>query len=194
LVLDNEEATFKAITEIPYQQLQQGGMQSFGTTEFKDVGVELQVTPHVAKDGMVRLHILPKFSVQTGDVLITYGEEGGRTTPQPVVDKREADTIALVQDGQTVVIGGLRKQTINKLVSKVPLLGDIPLLGLLFKFNGEEVVNSELVVFITPYIVEDPVMTPHEADVLEDTNIEPPKPPTDLRLDWLNKKAEEWKK
>lgn len=183
LVLDNETASFKAVREIPYQQLQQGGWQSFGTTEFKDVGVELQVTPHLAKDGMIRLHILPVFSVQVGNVDIplettaTTGETI-RTAPQPIVDRREADTIALVRDGNTVVIGGLRKQEITQEINKIPLLGDIPLVGILFKFQGEETVNSELVVFITPRIIEEPVLTETEAKHLEATEIPSPHLPT----------------
>lgn len=183
LVLDNETASFKAVTEIPYQQLQQGGFQSFGTTEFKDVGVELQVTPHLAKDGMIRLHIVPVFSVDVGSVSITMVDIGGtsRITPQPIVDRREADTIALVQDGQTVVIGGLRKQNIKKQSSKVPLLGDVPLVGTLFRFDGEEITTSELVVFITPKVVEEPVLTKTEAEYLEETDIRVPEyPPTNI--------------
>lgn len=180
LVLDNETATFKAIEEIPYQQLQQGGYQSFGTTEFKEVGVELEVTPHLAKNGMVRLHIIPVFSVQVDSVEITTIGTGGAsiTSPQPVVDKREADTIALIKDGQTVVIGGLRKQTVNQLISKVPLLSSIPILGWLFTFEGEETVNSELVVFITPRIVKEPVLTESEMQALGATEFESPETPT----------------
>ena len=180
IVLDNETASFKAIEEIPYQQLQQGGYQSFGTTEFKEVGVELTVTPHLATDGLIRLHIVPVFSVQVDTVEITTLGTGGAsiTSPQPVVDKREADTIALVRDGETVVIGGLRKQTVNQLVSKIPLLSDIPLLGWLFTFEGEETVNSELVVFITPRIIEDPVLTEIEAQYLEATEIPRPASPS----------------
>ncbi|MBN2589352.1 MAG: secretin and TonB N-terminal domain-containing protein [Sedimentisphaerales bacterium] len=179
-VLDNETASFKAIEEIPYQQLQQGGYQSFGTTEFKEVGVELEVTPHLAKDEMVRLHVKPVFSVQTGDVEISTVGTGGSTvtSPQPVVDKREADTVALVKNGQTIVIGGLQKQTVNQLVTKVPILGDIPILGWLFTFEGEDTVNSELVVFITPNIVEQPDMTEREASYFEGTSIPTPKSPT----------------
>lgn len=183
LVLDNETASFKAVREIPYQQLQQGGWQSFGTTEFKDVGVELQVTPHLAKDGMIKLHILPVFSVQVGNVdipLETTATTGQtiRTAPQPIVDRREADTIALVRDGDTVVIGGLRKQEITQEINKIPLLGDIPIVGILFKFQGEETVNSELVVFITPRLIEEPVLTEIEAGHLEATEIPSPKLPT----------------
>jgi type IV pilus assembly protein PilQ len=184
IVLDNETASFKAIEEIPYQRLQQGGYQSFGTTEFKEVGVELEVTPHLATNGLIRLHIIPVFSVQVDSVEITTIGTGGAsiTSPQPVVDKREANTIALVRDGQTVVIGGLRKQTVNQLVSKVPVLGNIPLLGWLFSFEGEETVNSELVVFITPRIIEEPVLTEAETKFLESTDVVSPTPPT-ARID-----------
>lgn len=180
MVLDNTQATFKAIEEIPYQQLQQGGYQSFGTTEFKEVGVELIVTPHMTKDGLVRLHIVPTFSVWVRDVKITTIGTGGTPieSPQPVVDKREADTVALVHDGETVVIGGLRKQTINQLIDKIPLLSDIPLIGGLFTFNGEQTVNSELVVFITPRIIEEAVLTETEAKYLEATETPSPQGPS----------------
>ena len=181
MVLDNETASFKAIEEIPYQQLQQGGYQSFGTTEFKEVGVELEVTPHLAdnEDNIIRLHVKPVFSVQSGDVEISTVGTGGATvtSPQPIVDKREADTVALVQSGQTIVIGGLQKQTVNQLSTKVPLLGDIPILGKLFTFDGEETVNSELVVFITPKLIEKPELTEREALYLEGTEIPMPASP-----------------
>jgi type IV pilus assembly protein PilQ len=178
LVLDNEEATFKAVREIPYQQLQQGGYQSYGTTEFKEVGVELRVTPHLAKDGVIRLHIVPVFSVFVTNVTLSLGSAGAPITmPQPVVDTREADTIALVQDGDTVVIGGLRKEEVTQQISKIPLLSDIPVLGALFKFEGEETINNELLVFITPRIVEDLVLTETEAEHLKETEIPTPKPP-----------------
>jgi type IV pilus assembly protein PilQ len=181
LVLDNEQATFQAVREIPYQQLQQGGYQSYGTTEFKKVGVELQVTPHLAKDGMIRLHILPKFSIHVGDVDLQLTGTS-ITMPQPVVDTREADTIALVHDGDTVVIGGLRKEEVSQEISKIPLLGDIPIVGALFRFQGEQTINSELIVFITPRLVEDMVLTEIEAGHLKETEIPSPQPPT-TRID-----------
>ena len=179
IVLDNETASFKAVREIPYQQLQQGGYQSFGTTEFKDVGVELEVTPHLADEGKVRLHLVPIFSVQVGDVdipLETTASTGStiRTSPQPIVDRREADTILMVEDKQTVVIGGLRKEEVTQEISKVPLLGDLPLVGWIFTFEGEETINSELVVFITPKIIEENVLTETEAMYLESTEMPSP--------------------
>ena len=192
LVLDNETASFKAITEIPYQRLQQGGYQSFGTTEFKEVGVQLEVTPHLAKDGLIRLHILPVFSVQSGNIPIPLETSAGagqtiRTSPQPIVDRREADTITLVQDGDTVVIGGLRKEEITTETSKVPLLGDIPILGLLFRFEGEERRSSELVVFITPRLIEQSVLTEAESAYLEATEFIGPVLPT-TKIDSETKK------
>jgi type II secretory pathway component GspD/PulD (secretin) len=121
---------------------------------------------------------MPSFSVQVGQVAITTIGTGGSsiTSPQPVVDKREADTIALVRNGQTVVIGGLRKQTVNRDITKVPMLGDMPMLGWLFRFEGEETVTNELVVFITPKIIEESVLTETEAIYLEATNITSPLP------------------
>lgn len=176
MVLDNEEALIKIISEIPYQELTQtAGGGNIGTTEFKDVGVELRVVPHLTRAGMIRLHINPIFSVQTGEVAIGIGASS-ITSPQPVVDKREANTIALVQDRQTVVLGGMRKQDKNTQLNKVPFFGDIPLVGGLFRFEGEELVTSELVVFITPMIIENPDLSEVEELQLQATNIEPQLP------------------
>lgn len=174
LVLDNETANIKIVSELPYQELTQtSGGGNIGTTSFKEVGVELEVTPHVARDGMIRLKLRPKFSVQTDSVAIGMPGEGGTITfPQPVVDTREAVTTALIQDGQVVVIGGLRKKDSITEVSKIPLLGDIPLAGALFRFEGEKTVNSELVVFITPVVVKDSALSPREQTHLDNTEAE----------------------
>lgn len=168
MVLDNEEANIKIVEEIPFQELTQtSGGGSIGTTEFKEVGVELLVVPHVTRDGLIRLKLNPKFKARTGDVLPVAS--GSLVSPQPIIASRETLTTALIRDGQTVVIGGLRKQTVNQQINKVPLLGDLPLLGLLFRFEGEETVDSELVVFITPYIITEPVLSAEEQDVLDGT-------------------------
>jgi len=177
LVLDNATAKIDIISEIPYQQLNQGGgtTQSFGTTEFKPVGVKLEVTPHIAqRDEMIRLKLKPSFSVQTGTVNV--GDPSQAVYPQPVVDKREADTTLLIKNGTTVVLGGLRKKNTTKQLNKVPLLGDIPIAGNLFKFKSERTVLSEIVVFITPWIVEEPAMTAGEQQGFEATKFNGPKP------------------
>lgn len=184
LVLDNEKAVFKIISEIPYQELTESAMGgSIGTTAFREVGVELEVTPHLARDDLIRLQLKPKFSVVTGEVKVV-GISG--VIPQPVVDRREADTTLLVRHGQTVVLGGLRKKDVSQQVNKVPFFGDWPLVGVLFRFHGQSTVVSELVVFITPWIVEELALSPTEQKQLQTTKFEGPQP-----FDtWAEKSAE----
>lgn len=156
-VLDNEKALFDSIREIPYQELQEtaaGG--SIGTTNFKEVGVKLVVVPHVARDGMIRVNVKPEFSVEAGSVLVPAGNT---FLPQPVINKRSADTTLLVKSGQTIVLGGLRKKEVSMQTNKIPLLGDIPVIGLLFKFDGESTINSELVLFVKTTILENYELT-----------------------------------
>ena len=179
LVLDNEKAELKIVTQIPYQQLNQGQGgtgNSFGTTEFKEVGITLEVTPHVTREGMVRLKLKPKFGVQTGTVNVGDPTSTSATYPQPVVDERSADTTLLIKSNQTVVLGGLRRKETTQQVSKIPLLGDIPLVGALFRFTSEDTTNSEIVVFITPRIIEQPGMNATEQKQFEVTEFSTPNP------------------
>ena len=172
LVLNAQAASIKIVSEIPYQELTQtSGGGNIGTTKFKEVGVELLVTPQLARDGKIRLTLKPKFSVQTGTVSMAIPSGlSSISSPQPIVDTREAQTFALIRDGQTVVIGGLRKRDVVQEVSRVPLLSDIPLLGELFKFRGEKAVNSELIVFITPHLITEPALTPSDTRKLDTMN------------------------
>jgi type IV pilus assembly protein PilQ len=177
LVLDNEKATIDITSEIPYQRLTESAMGgSMGTTEFKEVGVKLEVTPHLAaRDEMIRLQLKPEFSVKTSDVIITTTGAGARY-PIPVVDKRTADTRLLIKNGQTVVLGGLRKKETTQDVRKVPLLGDLPVFRNLFRSESEETVNSEIVVFITVWSIKQPVMSKGEQDAYKVTEFKGPKP------------------
>jgi type IV pilus assembly protein PilQ len=177
LVLDNEKASINIVSEIPYQQLTESALGgSMGTTAFKEVGVKLEVTPHLAeRDEMIRLQLRPEFSIKTSDVVLTT-TSGGVGYPQPVIDKRTADTKLLVKNGQTVVLGGLRKKDVAKQINKVPFLGDLPLAGALFRFKGEDTVNSEIVVFVTPWIIKQPVMSQREQDAYDTTEFKGPKP------------------
>jgi len=184
LVLDNKTAVIKIISELPYQEISEssGGGQ-VSSTEFREVGVELEVTPHLTRDDMIRLHLKPKFSVKAQEVFLGTV---GNTFPVPVVDRREADTTLLVRSGQTIVLGGLRKKDVSMQINKVPLLGDLPILGALFKFEGEDTVNSELLVFVTPRIIINPALSPDEQLKYETTNF--PGPP--LKLGKFEKSAE----
>jgi type II secretory pathway component GspD/PulD (secretin) len=122
---------------------------------------------------MVRLKLKPKFSVQTGTVDISTGTDAGYS--QPIIDERTADTALLVKDGMTVVLGGLRKKEVSQQKNKIPLLGDLPLAGALFRFEAEETITSELVVFVTPRIIEQPVLSQNEALQLGVTEFSGPK-------------------
>lgn len=177
LVLDNEEAEIKIIREIPYQEITEsssGG--SFGTTNFREVGVTLNVTPHVTRDEMVRLHILPEFSVHAGNVDLGTGTSASYSQPQ--VDRRTAESTLLLKSGQTMVLGGLRKKEVAAHENKIPLLGDIPVLGNIFKSKAEETIFSELVIFVTPHIVVQGELTEDEQQIYEETEFEGPCPVT----------------
>ena len=170
LVLDNETATFKIVREIPYTDQTATTGATMAQTRFKDVGVQLQVTPHIARVGMIRLHIVPEFSV-------AEKQERNPITGElevPSVNTRKVDTRALVKDGRTVVMGGLRKQETTKGIDKMPLLGDIPLLGDLFRYESETEVISEVVVFITPRIITEAVLSETEIRQLESTRFPGP--------------------
>jgi type IV pilus assembly protein PilQ len=167
LVLDNETAKIDIITEIPYQELTQtSGGGNIGTTSFKDVGVILKVTPHLTREEKIRIKVEPEFSVSTGKVSVSGGV--------PIVDSRKASTTLLVNSGQTVAMGGLRKKEVNKLVNKVPLLGDIPLVGLLFRFEGESTTNSEMIVFVTPKLIKEAGLSDNETKQFEETEFPGP--------------------
>ena len=173
LVLDNESAEFEIISEIPYtEQSDTSAGGSLTSIQFKKVGTKLKVTPHVTRDGMIRLQIVPEFGVVTEKGVKTATTALGTV---PTVDTRRVDTKALIKDGQTVVIGGLRKRTVSQTIKKIPILGDVPLLGQFFSDVSEEVKTSELLIFITPKIVVEPTLSPKELKGLESTEFSDPK-------------------
>ncbi|UCC98213.1 MAG: hypothetical protein JSW66_20500 [Phycisphaerales bacterium] len=171
LVIDNEQATFDIVTEHPYVEKTITSGTVTESVKFKNVGVKLVVTPHVARNDMLRLLIAPEFSVLVERVQVS-------SSNVPVVDTRKVQTVALVKDGQAVVLGGLQKKETSQQVNKIPVLGDIPVLGHLFRFEGEATVNSELVIFITPRIIMDPTLSESEMEALEITRFSGPKPAT----------------
>ena len=124
-----------------------GGGQATPNVQFKDVLLELKVTPTITNDGRVFLNLnVKKDEVEEYIILAGYGEV-------PVISKREINTAVLVEDGQTVVIGGVYEFTDRTSLSKVPFLGDIPFLGNLFKKKGRMKDKAELLIFITPKVL-----------------------------------------
>jgi type II secretory pathway component GspD/PulD (secretin) len=112
------------------------------STRFKEVGVTLEVGATVTDGNNIFLKVQTIQNVTTGQSV----------TGVPVVDTREANTSLLLQDSQTVVMGGLRREEKTKQTDQVPILGDLPLIGLLFKNVTTVSVHSELVVLLSPHI------------------------------------------
>jgi type II secretory pathway component GspD/PulD (secretin) len=184
-VLDNETATFETVREVPYTErtITTGG-DAITSIQFKPVGVQLEVTPHITAQGMVRLKVKPEFGV-----VVNLTDEGA-----PTIDTRRTTTTTLVQDGQTIVLSGLRQKKIEKGVEKFPLLGDIPLLGGLFRAETEKEEISELVVFITTKIVTRPRLTEAEEVQLDNFDFLMPRlteKPLRLQAESKNQKKQD---
>jgi general secretion pathway protein D len=144
-VIENEEAVFQSVAEIPFQQLTQtsaGGQ--IGTTSFKEAGVTLRVKPKIAADETIAMQVMPEFSRLAG---FTPGDN------QPIIDRRTASTVLRVSNRQIVVIGGLRQRSDVGDFRGVPYLKDIPGVGRAFRSRDTDVRESELVVFIMPEII-----------------------------------------
>ena len=114
--------------------------------EYKDVGITLDITPHVSQGGMIRLDIKSEFTKLIEDVT-------SQSLDTPTTAKRTAQTVVTMNSGATVVIGGLIRDDTVKTVKKVPLLGDIPLLGLLFQSQSNHTQKTNLLLFITPEVM-----------------------------------------
>ncbi|MFH1655643.1 MAG: secretin and TonB N-terminal domain-containing protein [Candidatus Omnitrophota bacterium] len=142
---NNQEARIIIGEKVPYTETTQTTTGTTETTKFIDVGTTLRVTPKISKDGYVTMHIHPEVSSVTS--LLDSG---------PRIDTREADTVVTIKDEQTLAIGGLIKEQSTITNRKIPILGDIPLIGLLFRSKAVDIVKKELVVFITPHIIEYP--------------------------------------
>jgi type II secretion system protein D len=137
------------ITSVSYQGITGTPINSIS---YQPVGIILRVTPYITGDGMVQMIISPETSAlnPTVSVPIAAGVFA------PAIDIRRADTVAITPDGQTVVIGGLMASDKASSESKVPFLGDIPLLGNLFKRKSSSGTKTELMIFLTPHIVHAP--------------------------------------
>jgi len=141
LTLDNHEARISQGTLIPFSQVSAQGVQ----TTFQEAKLQLLVQPHVTADGSVSMHI--KINRDEPD----FNQTSARG--DPTILKREAETDLLVMDGHTAVIGGIYTRNTGRNVDQVPFFGDIPLIGLLFKSTGATDNRGELVIFLTPRIV-----------------------------------------
>jgi len=134
--------TYSALNNVP-----------ISTYSYTSVGIILRVTPFINSDNLVEMIVSPQIS-QLEDK-----SQWVQTAPgifAPVIDSRSADTVVVTRDGQTVIIGGLMQKTKQHAETKIPFLGDIPLLGNLFKRRIQSNSKTELIIFLTPHIVMAP--------------------------------------
>ena len=151
VVCNNEEAKFMVGTREAYvtTTITTGDVTTTTSesVQFIDVGVTLYVTPTINKGGFVKMHIKPEVS-SIADWLETT--EGNKI---PIVDTSNVETDVLVKDGNTIILAGLIKKTANKNVSKMPLLGSLPVVGKLFSNVSDSNEKKELAIFLTPHVI-----------------------------------------
>ncbi len=149
--LDNEMAEIHVGTDWPiasYSYSEEQGRFVISGWEYKSYGILLRVTPTINKNGYVTLKLHPEISDKQEEIEF----EGARV---PVLSTQTADATVMIKDGETLVIGGLIKDKVVETKTKVPFLGDIPILGLMFQHKSTEVVRNNLLIFITPHIVKE---------------------------------------
>jgi pilus assembly protein CpaC len=148
IALNGKEASFLAGGEYPYPVVQPGGGGASVTIMFKEFGVRLNFTPTVLGGDLINLKVRPEVSSLDFSNAITL--EGFRV---PALSTRRTETEVELQDGQTFAIAGLMNNTMNSSMQKIPGIGDIPILGYLFRSRAYQKNQTELVVMITPQIV-----------------------------------------
>ena len=149
LIAENgKEASFLAGGEYPYPVVQGGGDRNSVTIQFKEFGVRLTFTPTIVGTDLVKLKVAPE--VSSLDFANALTIEGFRV---PAISTRRTQTEVELQDGQTFAIAGLMNNTLTSQMSKIPGIGDIPILGYLFRSKAAQKNQTELVVMITPTIL-----------------------------------------
>ncbi|MFZ0034620.1 MAG: hypothetical protein WAK60_06500, partial [Sedimentisphaerales bacterium] len=149
IVLSGKESTIKAVEEIPYREqtdTSQGGASALTSTQFKNVGVTLRVGATLTDGNSILLNVEGTQNVQTGTSVVAG------VTGTPIVDTREIQSSLLMEDGQILVIGGLRRKETQKQTNQLPILGDLPVVGFLFRATETIQNNSELLVILSPHI------------------------------------------
>ncbi len=155
LTSDNQEAEILVGENVPFISQRERDATTATTVlnsiTRTDVGIKLQITPQITEGDYVKLDIFQEISSvksASDDILTSVG---------PTTTKRATKTSVLVKDGRTVVIGGLMQEKDEETITKVPLLGDIPLLGWLFKFKSVSHNKTNLLVFLSPHVVKETV-------------------------------------
>jgi general secretion pathway protein D len=167
LARNNQPATITVGQSVPLvSSVSYNGLNGtpINAISYRDVGVILKVTPFITADGLVEMMVSPQISSIDPNLSIPISVG----VSAPVIDIRAADTVAVTADGQTVIIGGLMEADKSLTDTKIPFLGDIPVLGNLFKRRQRSDTKTELLIFLTPHIVQNPTqlaaLSSHEAN------------------------------
>jgi general secretion pathway protein D len=154
LTRSSQQATIMVGQEVPVitnSRVVDQTNSTINTVQYRDIGIILRVTPFITQEGLVEMIVSPEISSLSATTVPI-----SNTVNVPVIDKRAADTVVVTPSDKTVVIGGLiSTQSIDR-DSKVPLLGDIPLLGYAFKRKVKSDAKTELLIFLTPHVVRTP--------------------------------------
>jgi type IV pilus secretin PilQ/predicted competence protein len=154
---DNMQAKIEIIRSQPVPQLnfnEQTATAVFGGFQDKKFGNTLIVKPSVNKDNFITLAVKPEISNKVGDQLFSIPGGSGGTVASPIIDTRSLDSNVLIKSGDTLAIGGLLQDEVTKARTKVPILGDIPVLGYFFQEKLNARTKRNLLVFVTPTIID----------------------------------------
>jgi type IV pilus secretin PilQ/predicted competence protein len=154
---DNMQAKIEIIRNQPVPQLnfnEQTATAVFGGFQDKKFGNTLVVKPSVNKDNFITLAVKPEISNKVGDQLFTIPGGSGGTVASPIIDTRSLDSNVLIKSGDTLAIGGLLQDEVTKARTKVPIMGDIPILGYFFQERLNTRTKRNLLVFVTPTIID----------------------------------------
>lgn len=157
LTCDNEEVSFEVVDRVPIltSTLTTGagttGTDTIQQIDYRDVGTKIKIIPHISKDRFVRLEVDQSIESLVG---VSLADIKGPLTPATL--KRATSSVVTVKDGHTVVISGMISDAYTTQESKVPILGDIPIIGLLARYRKNSVGKINLIVYITPHIVRNP--------------------------------------
>ena len=155
--LNGKEARIVIGEKVPYKEKTQTTTGTTETVKFIDVGTTLKVTPQISPDGYITMSVHPEVSSVSSFI-----------DNNPRITTREADVVVRVKDGDTLVIGGLIKNEDTRVDGRIPILGSIPIVNLIFSNKSKDASQTELAVFITPYIIRDGSEFASEIPMCED--------------------------
>ena len=171
LASDNQQASITIGQEVPFITNTQVNItgQQINTIQYQAVGIILNVTPHINPDGLVILDVAPEISQLTGTTVPI-----GAGVSAPVIANRSASSRVAIRNGNTIVIGGMMQDQKTTTINKIPILGDIPIIGQIFQRYQDDRSKTELLIFLTPHVALEPdTLNGMSADEMKGTKLTP---------------------